>query len=354
MKEVNIIASITKESWKLIKNGEATLEKGGVKVNGKFKELLTPTLSKVAKTTLNTTSSGILSGLNIASSVGCNIQCGFIQNSINQSNTKIDVILNKLSDLSCAVGKLKQIQTLSWIGNAVGIANLGISLAGFYITSDRLNTLDKKIEDINSNVKCIQTMIQTIEINHDIKEFHEYIMNIKADIKELQDFSSVLNNSRDIRLMLNKISIFLDKMIDDFGKNIEFNNLYCNMIFTLSALFVHEVNIFSLRYYYEKDYFPENYDSWIKVIGKLNSEKFQSKLKKYMIFEFPRVPLNNRNKYFQYAVSLTNNQAFCLDYNYNLGHALALEDLMNIDKYITTRILQTKYPILLEDGSYAF
>ncbi len=350
MGNVGIVATISKEAWKLIKAGKATLEKGGVKVDGKFIELLKPTLQRSVGGALNP----VLGGLNLASSVGCNVQCAFIQKGVNQANQKLDVVIDKLDDLSSAVGKLGQIQAVSWLNCAVGIANMGISIAGFYITSKKLDKLDVQIKEINSNILQIKDLIVSMELKEKVRNFQNYVKDMKADIHELKKDMTDKSDFRDIRSMLNEVEVFLEELINEFGREPEFNELYCHMIFILSELFEQEINIFAAKYYYTNGEYPDNYLSWINIFNILNSEEFRSKLRRYITFSMPRTPFSVRKNIYDYSTALTNNQAFQLAYNYELVGKLSLEDYMNTDTFMLNRIKQTEQPIMLEDGSIAF
>ena len=68
----------------------------------------------------------------------------------------------------------------------------------------------------------------------------------------------------------------------------------------------------------------------------------------------PEIDLMNRNNAYNYAISLANNQAFCIDYNSKLVSTLTIDEYQNIDKFLTDRIMNTEHPLLLEGNYYAF
>ena len=352
-----IVASISPENWELVKAGKAVLGPGGVRnPDGTLVELLKPTLSKGAGKALNAVSGGVLGGLNLASSVGCNVQCAFIQKGVNQANVKLDVVIDTLNDLSNAVGKLGTIQSLSWLTSAVGITNLVVSAVGFYKMSKKLDGLDMKLNEINENIENIQRTLKKMEISSEIKDYKRLTLDLEADIEEMQRMDiSYASREREIRTLLNASATLLEQFICKLGDESEFDELYCRMIFTLSALFVQAVNNYSARYYDSYHAFPTNYSKWAKIIVALNSEEFHSKVRKFIIFGMPRVPFGTRQKACDYALSLTNNQGFQFDYSYSLIPEISLYEYIHIDEYVEKRFNKTHKPVLiLEDGSYAF
>lgn len=351
MGEVNISACISKKSWDLIKSGKGVLEKGGVKVDGKFVELLKPVLSKTAEKAASTIAGGVLGGANLISSIGCNVQCAFIQKGVNQANQKLDIILNKMDDLCKAVGSLGQIQALSWLNGAVGIANLGVSIVGFCVTNKKLDDLSDKIDEVNSNVLNIMNMLEQKEIKEKITRFKQYVSDLQADIRDFSDIYET--NEREIRSMLNNISTFIIDLIDDFQNNPLLNELYASMIFPLTSLFVQEVQPFSSFYYYHhNENYPPNYTAWEEVIEKINSQSFLNKVKRFVFMDsgLMSLPLSTKKEILEYTVDLARNQALQLEINMQNTRLLTFEQYCDPDAYYTELIQNTKNPIFLEDG----
>ena len=360
MGEIKITASISKEAWRLVKSGKAVLESGGVReLNGQFKELLKPVLTKGVEKTASALSGGLLGGANLISSVGCNVQCAFIQKGVNQANQKLDVVLNKMDDLCKAVGSLGQIQALSWLNCAVGIANLGVSIAGFYITSQKLDSLSEEIDKVNKNVIDVIDILNENELKKTISSFKKYMLDIYADIQELKDIKNLSTdkmsiNERSIRSMLNEIANFLNELIDDFTKKTELNEVYCNMILSLTSLFVQEVQLFTSVYYYTHEgKFPPNYSAWEEAIEKVNSNDFLTKVKNYIYkdLNLMEIPLSTKKEAHQYTINQVRNHALQLEINKQDTKELTFEQYCNRDAYYTEIIKNTEEPIYLEDGS---
>lgn len=362
MSNVNITASISQESWELLKTGKAVLQKGGVKVDGKFIELLKPVLSKTAGNAVNAISGGFLGGVNLVSSIGCNVQCAFIQKGVNQANQKLDIVLNRMDELCKAVSGLNQIHALSWLNCAVGIANIGVSIAGFYITNKKLDSLSEKIDNVNNNVMHIINILEENELRKKITKFKQYMLNIYADIQEISKYCatnklSIFINEREIRSMLNEIATFINELIDDFSKNPVLNGLYCNMIFSLSSLFIQEVQLFSSYYYYAHGGdFPPNYAIWEEVIKRINDNSFLNEIKRYLFMDADLLdlPLLTRKEAYQYTISLANNQALQLEINSNNTRLLTFEEYFDRDAYYASVIQKTESPLYLENGLVAF
>ena len=145
--------TITKEAMKLIKAGKAVLSSGGVRdLAGEFIELARPVASSVLKSS-SLAMNPKLSIVNIASSLGANVQCGFIQHGVNIANAKLDNVLTQLTALTKATSALKQINVLSWVNTAFSLANCGISIAGLMMTIKRLDGVSGQLQELIDRYK---------------------------------------------------------------------------------------------------------------------------------------------------------------------------------------------------------
>ena len=144
---VKVVCTITKEAYKLIKTHQAVLQSGGVRsMAGQMIEMVRPAVTS----TLRAGTSGLGLGpvgvaVNITSSLANNVQSGIIQHSINVANAKLDVVIQQLSSLANAMQGLQQVQVLSWVNSAFSLANCGISVAGFYMTLNKLGQIQSQL-----------------------------------------------------------------------------------------------------------------------------------------------------------------------------------------------------------------
>ena len=374
--EVKYIVTISKKAYSLVRSGKAVIEKGGVKdLNGQFIELFGSAVKAgakeqasfvakgVAKSAVNAAANaatgGILGGLNLASSVGCNVQCAFIQKGVNEANFKLDIIQDRLEDLSKAVSSLGRIESLSWLNCATSIANIGITVAGFVILSQKIDSLEGTLHETNQILMNIYQDIRAFRISDKKERFTLLCLNAKGDLATLKvslnTGKSLSNEQYDsIRVGISKLSAFLNALMGEFGRDIQFDRLYCAMIVTLSSLFTSLVNVYTAKYYYDHQAMPANYSDWIQIVTALNSDSFLNCIRNHLVFAMPELPIHVREKASDYVSSLMNHHAFQIDYTNNLIHALpSARAYERIDDYLTYRIKSCNDVVMLPDGRVA-
>ena len=179
MSAVKMTFAISKSAAKLVKAGKAILSSGGVRdLTGQMIEMVKPVapVASKAKLSLNP----VLGGINLASSIGSNIQCAFIQQGVNAANAKLDDVMVRLEKMSRALSSLQTVQTLSWIGTSFSLANCGISVAGFYLTLSRLDRINGQLKEFYDRYKQDRQ-------NDKIMRFNEILDNLKSDIGMLRN-----------------------------------------------------------------------------------------------------------------------------------------------------------------------
>lgn len=283
MSGVNVAFKITKEAAKLIKAGKAVLSSGGVRdLTGKFIELVNPTA--VSRFTVSLPSlNPVTAGISIASSLACNVQCGFIQHGVNTANAKLNDVLLKLDSISQALGGLQTIQALSWVNTAFSLANSGISVAGFYMTLTKINKISDQLQHFYDEYKQ--------DRQHDkVQHFNEILENLKSDLGTLKnrtlndtytedDFRSA---DPSITRMINEAKAFIEAIIDDFENDAIDGQIACQIIFTLAAVLSQTINEFCSQYYYVHHVHHHMYEEWISFLDKIDCDPFREALKRHL------------------------------------------------------------------------
>ncbi len=297
---------ISKEAYKAVKAGTAILSSGGVRTPaGTILELAKPVMASVS------TGNPGLGVVQIASSIGNNVQSIFLQKSLNSANRKLEVIQNVIGSIN----------SFNWLNCALGMVNCGISVAGFKITLEKLKETAEHIQGIVDKIDQ--------EIIHDKKRlFNQFRLYIKTDMDVLTRFSLTDVECVSIEQHFAEIISYLTEMIERFEAHEIDGILGCNIIFNLSIAFCQEVKEYSAQYYYKNGKMPPNYEEWIAVLDKINSPAFKEVLKELLIFE---TDLSIEEKYMalsgiKYAIEEKIHQ---LDYTKELVQRLTLDQYRN-------------------------
>lgn len=291
---------------KLVKAGKAVISSGGVreKLTGKMIEMAKPT----AISKLGGTLSGLnplMSGLNLASSIGSNVQCAFIQAGVDQANAKLDDVLVQLGNISKALGGLQTVQVLSWVNTAFSLANCGISVAGFYMTLTKLNGIKEQLQEFYDRYK--------MDRQHDkIQQFNRIMDDLKSDLGMMQNravndtFTEADFRHADpsVTRLINEAKAYIEAIIDDFEHGNIDGQIACQIIFTLAAVLSQTINEFCSQYYFIHHMKHHMYDEWVSFLDKIDNEVFRQTLKNHLQLDPAYVGLTPAQKAGALMVSL--------------------------------------------------
>lgn len=279
--KVELVYTVSKKGYELVKAGKAVISSGGLRMpDGSLLELAKPAVQGFT--------GSVSSPLTLASSLSNNIQSGFIQHGVNQANQKLDLSLEKLDRLERTVDALaSRSNVLSWASCAFSMANCGISIAGFYITL-------KKMDQVSAQISTLIDKIDRAMVNEMQERYHKYRLNLSSDLGLLQTFRSEVTKTPSFEINLNEIAAFLGRIISEFESRTIDGVLGCSLIFGLAVPFAQGVREYSTRFYYENGGFPANYDSWLEMLRRIDSETFQNLLKNFLVFDHPELRMEER------------------------------------------------------------
>ena len=210
------------------------------------------------------------------------------------------------------------------------MANCAISVAGFYITLEKLNEVSRKID-------MLADKIEHQKRKEDIERFDKFLLNINSDIAALQN-NEFKSNETNIEDHLAEMSSFLKRVIKEFENKEIDGQLGCWLIFNLAIAFAQELKEYSAQFYYEKGTFPPNYDSYLQVLERINSDSFKDSLKRFLIFECMQIPMKERYVVYSGATYGVEYQLGNLEYNKQLVQQIEKKDYMNFDNYLLNQI----------------
>lgn len=321
---VKLAFTISKDAAKLIRSGKAVLESGGVRsLNGNFIELARPAVDSVV--------GNLSSPITMISSLGNNVQSGFIQHGVNKANAKLDVSLEKLDQIQTAINGLSHTNALGWVNCAFGMVNCGISLAGFYMAL-------QKIEGVSDQISKLTGMVERKIVNDHLEIFERYCSYIRSDIAVLMEESISELESTNIPDHIEDISAFLKRVIREFENKEIDGVLGCQLIFSLSIAFAQEIKAYSSRYYYQKGKLPANYEHWISVLDSINSDVFKEYLKQFLIFDWQEISTQERYTIYSAIIFGVQEQLGNLEYTKETVLRISEENYMHMDGFLLDKL----------------
>lgn len=236
----------------LVKAGKAVLSSGGVRdAAGKLIELARPAaMDSVKHLTQGFTLGPGMSVVNVASSLTGNVQSAFLQHSVNIANVKLDDVISRLGRIANAMNGLNTIKALSWANAAFGLANCGISIAGFYMTMQKMEGIHGQLHDFFERYRQDRQ-------SDSIRDYERILMNLKADLNYMAQLHTEESFDRQIfetredgaESKLNDARSFLMKLMDEFQTHRIDGQMGCEMIFTLLAVYTQHFNEYVCWYY---------------------------------------------------------------------------------------------------------
>lgn len=384
---VRVYCSISEKAYGLVESGKAVISSGGVRLrDGTMVEMFKPSakgisLSKVISSIgragtkiVGTAATGILSllgpgGIGIASSLAANVQCAFIQKGVNEANLKLDDVLVRLGRMENALQGLGQIQALSWVNTAFGLANCGISIAGFHMTLTKLDQIGGIIKEFYNRYKSDRD-------GDKVQEYKNIIGNLEGDMGYLKErqvngtFSKQGFEYREasIEEHLNAAAALIENVLTMFQEKRINGRIGCQIIFTLGTVFAQTVNEYCCQYYYFHDRLKHHrYDSWIAILDKIDSESFKKHLKMYLAFDAAYAVVSQEAKSAAFHVAmeavsqLKNRLAVCAQMIREIPEQkyLQLDDILNqevltgvaewkgcaVDEFLNRRLISGEYQI---------
>lgn len=329
---VKLVYTVSKEAAKLVKQGLAVYESGGVRdLSGKLIELARPTVGNAIGSTLSSLSSPITA----ISSLANNVQSAVIQKGVNEANLKLDYSLEKLDQIQKSMSKLGTTNALAWANSVIGVANCAITIAEF-------QKVFEKLDNISSQINGIAEFLQAEKENNLRDNFHTNCLNLRDDCMELAK-TAYIPDKTNIARDINKTNSLLKSVIKDFESRRIDGKLGAQIIFNLAPIYAAVIRMYSDQYLQEMGTLPPNYNDWISVFEEINSDTFKEILKNILTVEFLGVsPEVKYNTYAGVMIPAEEQLGTLLVYRDSVKCIEASEH-KTLDDIFGNRILQNQY-----------
>ncbi len=242
MQEGQVVYKLSKKALKLIREGKAEWTPGGIRDtrSKKIIELAKPVLSK-------------------------------------KINSK-EIIQNLASTT-------KMVEALSWVNVALNLVNLGVSIAGFYLTLTRLESIQGEIHQFIARYHNDREADQ-------LESYKAHLLKMTSQLNFLQNRYAVSDYDKqifiiretDIENECNETASFIEKIMDQYQKKDITEKLACQIIFTLAPVYAQMVNEYCCQYYFTHGIHHQQFETWKNILDQINSESFRLFMKREMVF----------------------------------------------------------------------
>ena len=199
--------------------------------------------------------------------------------------------------LTQVVQSTQMIQALSWVNMGLNLVNIGVSVSGFYMTLNKLNSMQGELRQF----------IDTYKADHqsdELETYRNHLQKIANHLSYLQSrYTNPIFDQKDFMIHRGEIDAecietanFLEKVLNRFQSGQEDAKLACQIIFTLAPAFAQLVNEYCCQYYCLCRQQHNQFESWLSVLDRINSEAFRCIMKKQMTFNVDYAELNPQRR----------------------------------------------------------
>lgn len=326
---VKLIYTISNEAFDLIRKGNAILESGGVRdMSGRLLELAVPGEQTVGMGSIKLSIAGkVFSGINMASSLAGNVQCAFIQKSVNEANIKLDKLLEGQNQI---ISGLQLITGLEIANLAVGLVNVGISLI-------YLPKIKAQVTEVQNSLDELKDHIEKQELYEYKKEYNKYSSSLMNFIENVQFANAIVNGTVNANT-LSEVEAYLKDIILKFNNYDIDGSLGSDIIFSLTPLYIYAVKMYSSKFYYETRRIPNVYNKCLEVIEEINSDTFRDAMKRHLLINCPEIIMENKYKYFSGMITATQKSKEYLETEKDMWPTLSQNTYENLDQIIMDKI----------------
>lgn len=333
---IKLVYTISKDAFDLIRRGGAVLESGGVRdTSGRLLELAVPGKQTIGNGPAKLfVPGGAFSGINMASSLACNVQCAFIQKGVNEANIKLDELLTGQNQI---ISGLQTITGLEIANLVVGLINVGVSLVYLSKIKAQVTEVQSSLDELKAHLDDLRNHIEKQEFSKYKQEYIECSSYMSKFIETLR-FSDARIDDAAYLIMLSHTESYLETIIEKFNEHEINGTLGCNIIFGLVPLYVQAIKIYSSKFCYKHFEVPEAYNRCLEIIGKINSDTFRNEMKRYLLIDCPQITMENKYKSFSGIMASIQNCIYNLEFEKDMWAALPQKDYENLDQIIMDKI----------------
>lgn len=192
---------------------------------------------------------------------------------------------------------MQSLQALSWMNTALNLVNVGVSVAGFYMTLT-------KMESMHGDLRRFIDTYSADKQSETLENYKNHLQKITNHLAYLQSrYTTQVFDQQDFMNRRNKIeeecietANFLDKILTAFQAGQIETRLACQIIFTLAPIYAQLVNEYCCQYYCLCGQQHNQFESWLSILDQINSEGFRFFMKRQMAFNIDYAELHPQRR----------------------------------------------------------
>lgn len=221
-------------------------------------------------------------------------------------------VMNLSSQVDQIYSGINIVQSLSFLNVGLGLANIAVSAAGYYILSKKLSTMENNLKSELDSLSTGITDIKSNQVNEKYGDFRKLILRYNSLSVKIQNHEYVSADSLDT--LLTDINRFYNEILMDYCNKSYPAELSLNILFTLLGAYSALFDYFLYSYFDEHyssscvDPLPPNYTSYLQLYVDLLSDKFNKVTFNYLF-------LNEKMHYVDTINALTGMNPLVLKYS---------------------------------------
>jgi len=188
----------------------------------------------------------------------------------------MEKILAKLDSIGSEVGFVKR---LTYLNTGLGLANLGVSVAGIAYIGKRLSEVQKDIQKLSTQIGHIKSILT----NEKVTEYERLSMRFGAISTKLSDGDAI--DRDEIEQLLIEMKTFVSEMIRNFYYDAMDADIIMEIVFNLLTAYAALLDMYVKDYYFDKGRFPDNLESYNTLFSELTDEYFLKLVEDYLIIK---------------------------------------------------------------------
>ena len=191
----------------------------------------------------------------------------------------------------------RQVQALSWVNTTLSLVNTGISVAGFYMTLTRMDSM-------HGDLRAFMDTYQADQQSEMLEDYHNHIQKITNHLAYLQSrYTTPLFDQQDFMIRRTVIeneciesANFIVRVLNAFQSGQVETQLACQSIFTMAPIYAQLVNEYCCQYYCLCRQQHNQFAPWLSVLDEINSDTFRHFMKKQMAFNVDYAELHPQRR----------------------------------------------------------
>ena len=195
----------------------------------------------------------------------------------------LNTISKKSKNMSIQVNQIynavNSVQKLAYLNTGLSLVNIGVSVAGFAMISNKLNILGVEVQRLSQRLNQITVILK----NNIISRFQTLIMLYNQTSSKLSKNEEIDLDSLEKQII--DMRSFLSEMVRDLNEQALQEEVLLEIIYTLVPAYTALLCEFVKLYYFEHSENTSNYTMFLTLYDELENSEFRKHLFDYYMLD---------------------------------------------------------------------